>query len=103
MKLDLRAVAITGAIASAIFYAGGALLNLMLAWGTPALVSYIFHVDVIELSRPFTWDSFCVGLVICGITGSVMGVIVGSVYNRATAWLAASSAASAPPAPAHVR
>lgn len=103
MKIDLRAAMITGAIASAVLYAGGALLNVVLAWGAPALVSYIFHVDLIGLSHPFTVDSFAIGLVICGIVGCVAAGVVASVYNRVLAWRAASSAASASPVPAHPR
>lgn len=101
MKLDLRATTITGAIVCAAFYAAGAVLNVVLAWGAPALVSYIFHVDLIGLSYAFTWDSFAVGLVISAITGASLGGVTGFVYNKVTAWLAASSAASAQPAPAH--
>lgn len=101
MKVDLRSAVITGAIASALFYACGALLNATLAWGAPALVSYIFHVDLIALSHAFTLDSFAVGLVMCAIAGAVAGGLVASVYNRVSGWRAASSAASASPAPAH--
>jgi hypothetical protein len=81
MKLHTRALAITCAIISGAVYVAGGILHVVTPWGAPALVSYIFRVDVFNLAQPFTWDSFFVGLVIFAVAGAVLGAVTAWIYN----------------------
>jgi hypothetical protein len=81
MKLNTGALAITWAVISALVYLMGAILHVVSPWGAPALVSYIFHVDVIGLAQQFTWDSFFVGLAIFAVAGALVGAVTAWMYN----------------------
>ena len=81
MKLQPRALAITGGILGISLYAFGAIVHVLVPWGAPAVVAYVFRVDVIDLARPLTWDSLLVGLVALAATGAVLGGLTASLYN----------------------
>ena len=87
MKLQPTAMAITGAILGAGLYAFGALVHVVVPWGAPAVVAYLFRVDVIDLARPLTWDSFVVGFLALTIAGALAGGVAAWLYN----WIAARS------------
>ena len=81
MQLHPRALAIAAAILGASLYAFGALVHVVVPWGAPAVVAYVFRVDVIDLARPLTWDSFLVGLLALAATGAVLGGLTAWLYN----------------------
>jgi hypothetical protein len=81
MSIHTRAFAITLSIVGATAYLLGAILHVVSPWGAPALVAYIFHVDVTSLARPFAWDSFVVGMVIFAALGAVFGALTAWLYN----------------------
>jgi hypothetical protein len=81
MPINTRALAITLSIVGATAYLLGAILHVVSPWGAPALVAYIFHVDLTSLARPFAWDSFVVGLVIFAALGAVCGALTAWLYN----------------------
>lgn len=81
MKLHTGVLAITWAIVAAMVYVIGGILHVVSPWGAPALVSYIFHIDVIELAIPFTWDGFLVGVAVFAVVGAMLGAVTGWLYN----------------------
>src|SRR5205814_10676979 len=81
MRLHIAALAVTWAVISAMVYVIGAILHVVSPWGAPALMSYIFHVDVMSLAEPFTWDSFFVGVGIFAVIGAVIGAGTAWIYN----------------------
>ncbi len=82
MRIDPRSAAITVAVVAVLWYFVGAVVNALSPWGAAALVSYIFHVDLIKLARPFAWDSFAVGVLVCGAGGAFWGYVGAHLYNR---------------------
>ena len=94
MPLNTRAFTITLSIVAASAYLFGALLHVVTPWGAPSLLSYIFHVDVTALAKPFSWDSFTVGLVLFAALGAFLGALTAWLYNT----LAHQGAAARSPA-----
>lgn len=97
MLIQTRAYAITLSIVGATTYLLGAILHVVSPWGAPALVAYIFHVDVTPLARPFAWDSFVVGMALFAAVGALLGALTAWLYNMlahrtATATLAGQAA-----------
>ena len=82
MRLDARAGAMAASITAALAYTLGALLHTMLPWGAPALVSFVFRVDIVELALPFTWVSFGAGLALFAGFGALFGYFGCWLYNR---------------------
>jgi hypothetical protein len=82
MRLNVKALAISTAIAGMLLYAVGAVIDVSSAWGAAAVVSYIFRLDVIEASLPHTLGSFVVGLASFGLAFGAFGASVAWTYNR---------------------
>lgn len=95
-RLDTRAFTIASATVSAAAYLLGALLHVVSPWGAPAAASYVFRVDVIDLSRDLTWDSFVVGALLFTVTGGALGGFCAWVYNRLATKAAPASSTPAP-------
>jgi hypothetical protein len=85
MRLQLKALAITGAAVALLAYLLGAIVNFLSPWGAVALVSYIYHVDLTNLARPFAWDSFVLGCLAVGAFGGLMGALTAWIYNAVAA------------------
>ncbi|MEK7401870.1 MAG: DUF5676 family membrane protein [Gemmatimonadota bacterium] len=82
MRLHTRAFAIASAIVAATVYLLGAIIHVALPWGAPAVVTYIFRVDVIELARPISVDGLVVGILMFAVCGGFFGGLTAWVYNR---------------------
>ena len=82
MRLNVKALAMSTAIAGMLLYALGAVIDRTSAWGAAAVVSYIFRLDVVEASLPHTVGTFGVGLVSFGVMFGVFGASVAWIYNR---------------------
>jgi len=82
MQLDPRAGAIAASLVSVVAYVLGAILHLVLPWGAPALVSFLFRVDIVELTQDFSWISAGTGLVLFAFFGAFFGYLGCWTYNR---------------------
>ncbi|HEU4996657.1 MAG TPA: hypothetical protein VFT29_17695 [Gemmatimonadaceae bacterium] len=96
MRLHVGALAVTGAIVAATAYVLGGIMHVLTPWGAPALVSYIFHVDIIQLGVPFSWDSFLVGAIVFAGAGAFFGGFAAWVYNTVSSEKRLSWPAKAP-------
>lgn len=81
MKLDVKALTLASAATGMLVYLMGAIVDRISAWGGAALLSYIFRLDVIELTQPLTLGSFIVGIVSFGILFALIGFSVAKAYN----------------------
>lgn len=84
MKLDIRAFAGASAVAGMLLYSFGALIDRLGAWGAAGIVSYIFRVDVVALSGPFSWGALVLGIVVIGVLFGALGGIMAAAYNLLT-------------------
>lgn len=82
MRLNERAGGLAAAAVSTLAYVLGAILHTLLPWGAPALVSFVFRVDIVELAQPFSWMSFGAGLVLFAGFGALFGFAGCWTYNR---------------------
>ena len=82
MRLDARAGAIAASAISVLAYVLGAVLHVALPWGAPALVSFLFRVDIMELTQDFSWLSFGAGIVMFAFFGALFGYLGCQLYNR---------------------
>lgn len=82
MRLDARAGAMAAAGISVLAYVLGAALHVALPWGAPALVSFLFRVDIMELTQDFSWMSFCAGVAMFAFFGALFGYLGCRLYNR---------------------
>ena len=94
MKLNVGAFAIATAGACVLAYLAGAALDAVSSWGGAALVSFVFRVDVVELTQPLTLGSLLTGLATCALFGAMMGGFVAWAYNGLTRSARAPAAAS---------
>jgi hypothetical protein len=81
MRLHPRAMAVTGATVAVCAYLLGAIVHVISPWGAPALLAYIFYIDLYPLARPFYWDGFFVGIAMFAGGGFILGWVNATMYN----------------------
>ena len=84
MRLDIRAFSAASAVAGMLLYAFGGLIDRLGAWGAAGIVSYIFRVEVVTLSGPFSWGALLLGIVVIGVLFGALGGIMAWAYNLMT-------------------
>ena len=84
MRLDIKAFAGASAVAGSLLYAFGALIDRLGAWGAAGVVSYIFRVEVVQLSGPFSYGALLLGIVVIGVLFGALGGIMAWAYNVLT-------------------
>ena len=84
MRLHIKALAAASATAGMLLYLFGAVMDRVSAWGAAAVVSFIFRVDIVELTSPLTWTSFVMGLLLFAFVFAAVGAMVGVAYNLFT-------------------
>lgn len=82
MRLDIRAFAGASAVAGMLLYSFGGLIDRLGAWGAAGIVSYIFRVEVVTLSGPFSWGALFLGIAVIGLLFGALGGIMAFAYNR---------------------
>jgi hypothetical protein len=83
MRINVRAMAFATGMAAVALYLLGAIAHFFISpWGAPALVSYLFRIDIAAFAMPFALDSFIVGIAVFAVVGAGFGSLTAWVYNR---------------------
>ena len=94
MRLHVRALAAASAAAGVLLYCFGAVMDRVSAWGAAAIISFIFRVDIGQLTSALTPASVLTGVVLFALVFAGVGATVAVGYNLLT-----RSAAHAPSGP----
>ena len=81
MRLDIRAFSAASALAGMLLYAFGGLIDRLGAWGAAGIVSYIFRVEVVALSGPFSLTALLLGILVIGALFGALGGTMAWAYN----------------------
>lgn len=81
MKLSVQAMALAGAIVTAVFFAVCVFLVAVVP-ETVRFIGFVFHLDLTGISRAPTWASSLVGVAFLAVYVGLFGGILAAVYNR---------------------
>ena len=84
MRLHVRALAAASAAAGVLLYCFGAVMDRVSAWGAAAIISFIFRVDIAQLTSALTPASFIMGIILFALVFAGMGATIAVGYNLLT-------------------